>query len=968
MIESFSYSYDSRGNRLAKTFADGTSELYGYDELSRLVRVVYPSKRVVLYRYDGVGNRLEMTEGTSGGAAGATCAGDADCDGRLDLVDNCPTVHNPGQTDSDAPATPSGLVAGYNMDEQTGTSRIADVTGRNHGSAAVGMGHVPGKYGNGLQTVIHGPVSQVVTIPSSPTLDVLGRDITLAAWIKPESDLFSAAGHIINKAGQFSLLSVRDIEDYGYRGHRLHVQLSLFSGGFIPATVDSPTYGIQDGVWTHVAATVSSGQAKLYVNGDLVAQKTLPDTLFNASGTAMFLGCGSFSGVSCTAAGSDYFGAMDEVAIWSRVLSQAEIRTAMNTPLTIQDRLGDICDACPTNPDRTCAPRTCLDRDGDGYGAQGASACSAGQPMALDCNDASAPIRPGAVEVCDGADNNCDGRIDEACLQGAVSTVYSYNAFNQLLASGSPVACAAGDSDCDGVPDGADNCPVVHNPGQGESDRPQIGGNGAFSAWTFDGSNAHDALGPNSGTLKGSARFAAGRSASSMQALDLDGTDGYVEIPAPMVGFNRDGITVEAWVRATGAVRGGLEGIVSQDSTASAQAPFALMLNGPELLGRLHHQQQPVLLHRVDRVPARPLGARGRHLGRPRHPHVSRRSEGDGHRGVAPAPSGGHRRLADRRRPQPAEHVAIQRQDRRRGSLRPRPAGRRDSGASRQRRRQGRRLRRLPDQPQRRPARRLPAPTPTATGMELRVHQRVPGARTSSTATTPTLAFDPGAQEMVDGLDNDCDGVIDGKIVAATATAQAYDANGNQVRKAAADGNTEYVFDARDRLVEVKSGATTVARYGYDTQNLRVYMNDAGGERRVLLDGVEELAEYEAGAMSRVGRYDHDPSRIDALLAQVAGGKTHAVTDALGSVYGLTDATAAVQARYSYDAFGARTASTETVATAWGFTGRRGDARGRCTTVRGTTNPKPGHSLRPIPRFTRSCARGADFGRTSTPL
>ena len=70
----------------------------------------------------------------------------------------------------------------------------------------------------------------------------------------------------------------------------------------------------------------------------------------------------------------------------------------------------------------------------------------------------------------------------------------------------------------------------------------------------------------------------------------------------------------------------------------------------------------------------------------------------------------------------------------------------------------------------------------------------------------------------------------------------------------------------------------------------------------MLLDGVEELAEYEAGALSRVSRWDRDPSRVDALLAQVAGGKTHAVTDALGSVYGLVDATAAVQARYSYDA------------------------------------------------------------------
>jgi RHS repeat-associated protein len=100
-------------------------------------------------------------------------------------------------------------------------------------------------------------------------------------------------------------------------------------------------------------------------------------------------------------------------------------------------------------------------------------------------------------------------------------------------------------------------------------------------------------------------------------------------------------------------------------------------------------------------------------------------------------------------------------------------------------------------------------------------------------------------------------------------------------------------------------------------------------ERDLFDDGIEELAEYEAGAMSQVARWDRDPSRVDALLAQVAGGKTHAVTDALGSVYGMTDSTGAVQARYSYDAYGARTVVSEAVPTAWGFTGRRHDGTGQ---------------------------------------
>jgi len=48
---------------------------------------------------------------------------------------------------------------------------------------------------------------------------------------------------------------------------------------------------------------------------------------------------------------------------------------------------------------------SCVDNDGDGYGAN----CDLGQ----DCNDSSAAVHPGAMEFCDGIDNNCDGQTDE---------------------------------------------------------------------------------------------------------------------------------------------------------------------------------------------------------------------------------------------------------------------------------------------------------------------------------------------------------------------------------------------------------------------------------------------------------------------------------------------------------------------------------------------------------------------------
>ena len=52
----------------------------------------------------------------------------------------------------------------------------------------------------------------------------------------------------------------------------------------------------------------------------------------------------------------------------------------------------------------------CEDSDSDGYGDPGSTACTYPE---RDCDDANPDVNPGALEVCDGVDNNCAEGVDE---------------------------------------------------------------------------------------------------------------------------------------------------------------------------------------------------------------------------------------------------------------------------------------------------------------------------------------------------------------------------------------------------------------------------------------------------------------------------------------------------------------------------------------------------------------------------
>jgi hypothetical protein len=202
-----------------------------------------------------------------------------------------------------------GLVAAYSFNEGTGTT-VTDLSSNNNTGAISGASWTTGgRFGSAL--AFNG-IDARVTINDAPSLR-LTTGMTLEAWVNP-SNVTSNWRDVIYKGNDNYYLEATS-DNFG----------KPVGGGSFGRTYGTAT--LAENTWTHLAVTYDSANVRLYVNGAQVS--SVPKT------TAIATSANPLEIGGDSVFGQFFQGLIDEVRVYNRALSPAEIVTDMNTPLGV---------------------------------------------------------------------------------------------------------------------------------------------------------------------------------------------------------------------------------------------------------------------------------------------------------------------------------------------------------------------------------------------------------------------------------------------------------------------------------------------------------------------------------------------------------------------------------------------------------------------------------------------------------
>jgi len=208
----------------------------------------------------------------------------------------------------------SALVASWPLNVVTPAGTTPDIPGHAHDGAVVGASLVQGRLGKALQL---GP-GKYVDVPSDPALEP--ERLTVEAWVKADgrTQALPSVSYVLGKGS------------YACKWASYALYADYFGGltfyiGTSSGYVNSPDAGsgIWDDRWHHVAGIYDGAFVRLFVDGVEVGSGTpvSEPIAYSLGDVAHDLFIGRY-GLPCVA---DFPGAVDEVRLWNRPLTAAEL-------------------------------------------------------------------------------------------------------------------------------------------------------------------------------------------------------------------------------------------------------------------------------------------------------------------------------------------------------------------------------------------------------------------------------------------------------------------------------------------------------------------------------------------------------------------------------------------------------------------------------------------------------------------
>lgn len=218
-------------------------------------------------------------------------------------------VRNPQQT------LPQGLLAAYAFNDGFGLN-AADSSGNGLSGSVQNATWVQGKFGSALQ--FSGQSNSRVTVDTSPLLN-LGGSFTISAWVNPQSSQ-SAEPTLVAKEVPGGLPYVLYAQGSGGVGPNAYAMIgSTYHQSAAPNRLPANT-------WSHLAATYDGSVLSVYVDGVLASSQPVSGGLAAGVGALQI-------GNNTVFYNEGFAGGIDEVRVYGRALSAAEIAVDRDTPL-----------------------------------------------------------------------------------------------------------------------------------------------------------------------------------------------------------------------------------------------------------------------------------------------------------------------------------------------------------------------------------------------------------------------------------------------------------------------------------------------------------------------------------------------------------------------------------------------------------------------------------------------------------